>query len=87
MSYISNLTLALSVFSDKEILAQSVSKDDPDYYRIFYRMEGKNRVMLVPRKQVDSEQLQMETAVLLKRTPEEQLRLGMLDNSPQKKSV
>jgi hypothetical protein len=87
MSYISNLTLALSVFSDKEIHAISVSKDDSDFYRIFYRMEGKNRVMFVPRKTVDAEQLQMEVAVQLKRSPDEQLRLGPLDNHPQKKAA
>lgn len=87
MSYISNLTLGLSVFNDKEIIAISVGKDNPENYYIFYQIEGKRRVMLVPRKQVDAEQLQMEVAILLKRTPEEQLRLGPLDNHPFKKAA
>jgi hypothetical protein len=80
MSYLSNLTLALSVFKDSDIVA-SISKDNSKFYHVYYKKDGQTRVMLVPREVVSIEQLQHEVRVLISRNPEEQARLGALDGA------
>jgi hypothetical protein len=78
---ISNLTLALSIFTDNNVHAPSISKDHPTHYQVYYRVDGKNRVMMVPKSQVDYEQLQFEVGVLLSRNLEEQHRIGKNDGN------
>jgi hypothetical protein len=79
MSYVSNLTLALSVFTDRQINAASISKANPKFYHVFYVINGVNRMMVVPRNPVDIAQLQHEVGILLDRDIEAQQRLGALD--------
>lgn len=76
---INTLTLALSVFHQNDIRAIHVSKDRPDYFHLYYRMNGKNRVMLVPKETPSAEQLQSEVNILLRRSAEEQHKIGALD--------
>lgn len=76
---VSTLVLALSTFNENEIRAINVAKTNPNFYAIFYKRDGLNRVMMVPRDINDIVQLQMEVAILLSRNAEEQNRVGHLD--------
>jgi succinylarginine dihydrolase len=76
---ISTLTLALSVFSQNDLRVINVSKSDKTNYQLFYRKDGKNRVMMVPKECDNIQKLQSEVQTLISRNHEEQLRLGDKD--------
>lgn len=76
---VSTLTLALATFSQRNVRAINVGKTNPDYYQVFYKKDGVNRVMLVPRKDIEFEQLQAEVGILLDRSNEAQLEVGHKD--------
>lgn len=81
MSFISNLTLALSVFKDSDIYAATISKEHAKFYHIYYKKDGKTRVMLVPKEIVPVDQLQYEVNILLSRNIAEQAKVGVLDGA------
>lgn len=81
MSFISNLTLALSVFKDSDIIAASISKENAKFYHIYYKKDGVARVMQVPKEIVPIDQLQYEVSVLISRNIAEQAKVGVLDGA------
>jgi hypothetical protein len=76
---ISTLTLALSMFSQNNLRVIDVNKSNPSYYQLYYRRSGANRVMLVPKECNDIQQLQREVEILIKRSIEEQGKIGIQD--------
>lgn len=78
---VSNLTIALSAFSENDVRAIAVGKGNPTHYQVFYKADGKNRVMLVPRKNVDFVALQREVGILLSRDNATQMAHGFKDGN------
>lgn len=76
---VSTLTLALATFSQLDVRAVNVGKGNPEVYQVFYKKDGKNRVMMVPRKVESFEALQREVAILLNRSNDAQLSIGLKD--------
>ena len=76
---VSTLTLALATFSQLDVRAIDVGKSNQNYYHVFYKSEGKNRVMLVPRRVESFEELQREVGILLSRSNEAQQQHGFKD--------
>jgi hypothetical protein len=76
---VSTLTLALSVFQQNSLRVISVGKSHKDNYHLIYRLHGVNRVMLVPKTCERPQQLQSEVETLIKRTLDEQKKVGHLD--------
>jgi hypothetical protein len=81
MSEVSSLTLALAMFHKNDLRVTGVNKTHPKFYHLTYRMHGVNRVMLVPKHCDSYQQLQSEVEVLIKRTLDEQKKIGALDGS------
>lgn len=79
MSSVSTLTLALSVFSKNDMRAISVNKSHPKNYHIYYRANGVDRVMSIPKECYDFQKLQSEVEVLIKRNLDEQHKVGIQD--------
>jgi hypothetical protein len=76
---ISSLTLALSAFNEIDVRAINVGKQNSEFYHVYYKKDGLNRVMLVPRSIEDFEQLQSEVKILIERSFEQQEKLGNCD--------
>jgi hypothetical protein len=76
---ISTLTLALSIFHQHDLRVIDVNKSHTKNYHLYYRLHGKNRVMLVPKDTLDFQKLQKEVAILVNRSNEEQEKLGAQD--------
>ena len=76
---VSTLTIALATFTQLDVKAINVGKGNPDCYQVYYRHDGKNRVMMVPRKVDSFEALQREVSILLSRSNEAQLVTGHKD--------
>lgn len=83
MSNIASLTLALGVLNQNGVRVLSVNKSNPSHCHIYYRMNGVNRVMVVPKECKDTFKLHREVESLVRRTPQEQQKLGFLDGKPQ----
>lgn len=79
MSSVSTLTLALAMFSELDVRAVSVGKSNPSYYQVFYKKDGKNRVMMVPKRLTDFETLQREVRILVSRSSAQQQEQGFKD--------
>lgn len=77
---ITSLHLALSTFTDNEIRAIKINSDHPKNYHIYYRKDGKFRVMVVPKQYNDEiEKLQKEVNILLNRSTATQMEYGAKD--------
>lgn len=76
---LSTLTLALAAFNQAGVRAINVGKSNPNFYHIYYHIDGKNRVMLVPRETKDFEKLQSEVTSLVCRTSASQNQIGYKD--------
>lgn len=76
---ISTLTLALSVFQQNDLRVIDVNKSHNLNYHLYYKLHGKNRVMLVPKETDNPMKLQQEVGILLSRSFEDQAKVGMQD--------
>lgn len=76
---VSTLTLALATFNELDVRAIDVGKENQKFYQIFYKKDGKMRVMLVPKKATSFELLQYEVASLLNRSIAAQQEHGHKD--------
>lgn len=76
---VSTLTLALSVFQKNGLRVIDVNKTHADNFHLYYKKDGKTRVMLVPKKCDDNIKLQSEVEILLSRNYLEQDKLGKSD--------
>lgn len=79
MSNVSTLSLAAGVFQQNNHRIVEVNKNHPENYHIYYKKDGKSRVMIVPRQCSDAFKLQNEIQTLLSRNALEQAKLGKED--------
>lgn len=76
---VSTLTLALATCNELGVHVVKVSKDNNQYYHLYYNLHGTTRVMLVPKKVDSAELLQYEVGLLLTRSVATQHEVGKND--------
>lgn len=78
---VSTFALAAAVFQQNGHRIISVNRLHPENYHLYYKKDGKMRVLSVPKKCTDAMKLQAEVQTLLSRNALEQAKLGNQDGS------